>query len=60
MPFCRNHPEVIQVGLGKSGTSTVQKYFTDRFGYNATCGALLPNGLQCKQNCAGAHDCDSF
>ena len=46
MPFCRNHPEVIQVGLGKSGTSTVQKYFTDRFDYNATCGALLPNIIQ--------------
>ena len=46
MPFCRNHPEVIQVGLGKSGTSTVQKYFTDRFDSNATCGALLPNIIQ--------------
>ena len=46
MPWCRGHPEVIQVGLGKSGTSTVLKYFTDRFSYNATCGGLLPAAIQ--------------
>ena len=29
------------MGLGKSGTTTVEKFFTDRFDYNVTCGNEL-------------------
>lgn len=41
MRRCAGYDEVFQVGLGKSGTTTVQKFFTDRFDYNATCGDAL-------------------
>ena len=29
------------MGLGKSGTTTVETFFTDRYDYNATCGDAL-------------------
>ncbi len=45
MTLCRDHPEVIQIGLGKSGTSTVQKFFGD-VGYNVTCGDSLAAVVQ--------------
>lgn len=44
--FCQNYTEVVQIGLGKSGTSTVKKFFSDRFSYNASCGDLLPVLIQ--------------
>ena len=41
MRRCANYDEVFQLGLGKSGTTTIQKFFDDRYGYNSTCGAEL-------------------
>lgn len=38
MRRCAGYDEVIQLGLGKSGTTTIQKFFVDRYDYNATCG----------------------
>ena len=35
---CGNYDSVVQVGFGKSGTTTVKKFFTgDRYDYNASC-----------------------
>ena len=41
MRRCAGYGEVFQVGLGKSGTTTVEKFFADRFDYNVTCGNEL-------------------
>ena len=50
MRRCAGYGEVFQVGLGKSGTSTVEKFFTDRFDYNATCGNELTTLIQEEAN----------
>ena len=34
---CRNYTGIVQVGFGKSGTTTVADFFVE-LGYNATCG----------------------
>jgi len=47
---CAGYDEVFQVGLGKSGTTTIQKFFTDRYDYNATCGDELAVLIQNETN----------
>jgi|SaaInlV_125m_DNA_1040241.scaffolds.fasta_scaffold04665_3 hypothetical protein len=46
MRLCAEYDEVFQVGLGKSGTTTIEKFFTDRYDYNATCGKELTVFIQ--------------
>ncbi len=50
MRRCAGYDEVFQVGLGKSGTTTIQKFFTDRFDYNSTCGNELTVLIQDEAN----------
>ena len=46
MRRCAGYDEVFQLGLGKSGTTTIQKFFVDRYDYNATCGSELTVFIQ--------------
>ena len=46
MRRCADYDEVFQLGLGKSGTTTIQKFFVDRYDYNTTCGSELTVFIQ--------------
>jgi len=41
---CRTYVGVVQIGFGKSGTTTVAEFFTE-LGYNATCGFQMTTVL---------------
>lgn len=41
MRLCGEYDEVIQLGLGKSGTTTVKTFFANRYDYNVSCGNEL-------------------
>ncbi len=53
MRRCAGYDEVFQIGLGKSGTTTIQTFFTARYDYNATCGnaltVLIQNEINARQ-----------
>jgi hypothetical protein len=46
MRRCAGYAEVFQLGLGKSGTTTIKKYFADSYDYNVTCGEELTALIQ--------------
>tara|TARA_B100001057_G_scaffold192712_1_gene193643 strand:- start:3824 stop:4510 length:687 start_codon:yes stop_codon:yes gene_type:complete len=50
MRRCAGYDEVFQLGLGKSGTTTVKKYFSDTYDYNVTCGDKLTALIQAEAN----------
>ena len=50
MRRCSGYDEVFQVGLGKSGTTTIEKFFADRYDYNVTCGHDLSVLIQDEAN----------
>lgn len=50
MRRCAGYDEVFQIGIGKSGTTTVKTFFDDRYDYNSTCGNELAEWIQAEAN----------
>lgn len=46
MRLCASYAEVFQLGFGKSGTTSIKKYFADAYDYNITCGDELTALIQ--------------
>lgn len=47
--LCSNYDHVIQIGYGKSGTSTVRNYF-EKLGYNSSCPTLQDLKISLKED----------